>query len=255
MKKFLPVILLVVGIIVVGIAFFFVRRARQGGDEEIEDESALIEVPLEKRPIASLTPSEDGHFLFMKIEKLMVEGAESLDYELLYKVQDGGTQGVPGTIKLKGQTDIERELLLGSESSGKFRYDEGVERGTLTLRFRNERGKLMAKFSTDFHLQSQTKDLTTIDGKFKYTLDKATEGFFVVMQTFGIPEKPPGDINTDIYGVFASTDKSLPGSVGIEGADNIYRWADDRFDLESINKGNNIEDVGIFAGIGNIAED
>lgn len=228
MKKFLPIILLVIGLVVVGVAFFFVRRARQGGDEEIDDESALIEVSLEKRPVASLTPSEDGHYIFMRIIKLMVEGAETLDYELLYKVQDGGTQGVPGTIKLKGQSEIERELLLGSESSGKYRYDEGVEQGTLTLRFRNERGKLMAKFSTDFHLQSQTSDLSTVDGTFEATrVNKIKGGYYISMETFGYPGKFGGNIVGGPYGVFSSSDSSEPLKIN---AANVHHFSNDKWE-------------------------
>jgi len=69
-----------------------------------------------------------------------VTGAASMDYELIYSTSDGGQQGVPGTVKLTG-TDIDRPLLLGSESSGKYRYDAGVEQGTMTLKFRDASGK------------------------------------------------------------------------------------------------------------------
>ncbi len=163
-KKFLPLILLLLGIIVVIGAYFFVTRNK---DEEgaTEDETSLIEVSLSDRPITSLTPSDDGHWLTLLVERITIDAA-SLDYELLYKLPDGRTQGVPGSITLKGEDEIERELLLGSESSGKFRYDEGVDKGTLTLRFRNDKGKLIAKFSTEFALLSGVSELASIDGDF-----------------------------------------------------------------------------------------
>lgn len=208
MKKFLPLIILLVGVLVVVGAFFIIKRDK--GEKTSQDETALIELPPEKRPIAKLIPSEDGHWLKLVIERLQVEGAESLDYELLYKLPDERVQGVPGTIKLTGQSLIERDLLLGSESSGKFRYDEGVEEGTLTLRFRNKEGKLMAKLATGFHLQVGDDELTSVDGKFKYELDKIIKGvFFVTMNTFGQGEVHDAAFREGTYAIFASSKVDL----------------------------------------------
>lgn len=198
MKKYLPFIVLALGIVMfVGV---FIKM-RSGGSTEVapEPEEVVAEIPQENRPVTSLTPKSDGHWLSLKIESLSVENAEMLDYELIYKTKQGNTQGVPGNVTFsKGET-IERELLLGSESSGKFRYDEGIEEGTLTLRFRNSAGKLVGKLSTDFHLQTNTTELSSVDGSFKKTLPKLVKGvYFVVMQTFGGGED---------YKIFASDGK------------------------------------------------
>ena len=221
MRKFLPLIIVAVGILVLVGGFLFIRSRRTSQETE-EDSGSLIDVPLEKRPVASLTPSDDGHWLKLVIEKIMIEGAESLDYELLYSLPDGRTQGVPGSIELKGSSSLERELLLGSESSGKFRYDEGVEEGTLTLRFRNEKGKLIAKFSTKFRLQAGGAELTSLDGKLKITLAKASKAFFVTMETFGIPDSAPSGVTSGPYGVFSSLEGPLTANVKI-GSDKVYR--------------------------------
>ncbi len=188
-----------------------------------DEESAFIAVPLGERPMASLIPTSDGHWLKLIIDNLVIDAA-SLDYELLYKLPDGRTQGVPGTVKLIGQEEIVRDLLLGSESNGKFRYDEGVELGTLTLRFRNDKGKLIAKFTTDFTLQSETVELTSADGVFKYTLAKKSSGeFFVTMETFGVPDDYPGEVIDGPYGVFSSSSLKLPGELGLGGG-APYLW-------------------------------
>lgn len=240
MKKFLPLFLLLIGIgVVVGV--FFIVKGRKGSSEEV----ALLDVPFAERPVASLAPSDDGHWLTLKIEKIEID-AVSLDYELLYKLPDGRTQGVPGTITLKGESQIERELLLGSESSGKFRYDEGVENGTLTLRFRNKKGKLLVKFSTEFSLLSETSDLVSVDGKFAYTLDKLSEEvFFVVMETFGAYNQ--GDPEAGPYGVFASEEGPFPGVVKIsEGSGHIFRWNNTLWEGLGNQKEEKSTDLGIF---------
>jgi hypothetical protein len=220
MKKFLPLILFLVGVLVLIAVYFLVIRKSSNKESEIVDET-VSEIALSDRPVTSLTPSADGHWLKLEIEKIKVSAA-SLDYELLYQLPDGRTQGVPGTISLDGQTGIERDLLLGSESSGKFRYDEGVEEGTLTLRFRNDKGKLIAKLTTKFHLQSNTQKLSSIDGNFKVNLDKLPKkAFFVVMETFGLPSDI--SIVNGPYGVFSSTSDKLTGTIDLEGG-KVQRW-------------------------------
>ncbi len=238
MKKYLPVILVVVGVIVLIIAFVAVR-GRNSSEEEV-DEEVLIEVSLGERPIASLTPTKDGHWLKLIIEKLVLDAA-SLDYELLYKLPDGRTQGVPGTIKLTGQDSIERDLLLGSESSGKFRYDEGVEAGTLTLRFRNDKGQLIAKFVTDFSLQSDIAEVSTIDGSFAYTLDEESEEFFVAMETFGLPGTSPGNVVEGPIGVFSSSTSEVTGTLSANRP--IYLWIGSEWQVLN---NDSSPDIGIF---------
>ena len=245
MKRYLPLLLFLSGtLLLIGTLYFFVLRKPATENSE-EEEEGLMEVSLIDRPIASLTPTQDGHWLKLRIEKLL-SGADSLDYELLYTLPDGRTQGVPGTIDLKGGSEIERDLLLGSESSGKFRYDEGVETGTLTLRFRNEKGKLLAKFSTKFRLQSATKDLNSVDGKFSYSLSKIpTKTFFVTMETFGIPEAAPGEVSAGPYGIFSSGKSAYPGSLTLSGG-TVYVFEGANWTKV---EGGESSDIGIFIAV------
>lgn len=168
MKKYLPFILLLAGILIAMAAITVMKKGNSSKSNIANEEETVREVPMNQRPFISLTPSSDGHWLKLKIEQIKVEGAKSLDYELLYSLPDGRTQGVPGTVQLTGE-DIVRDLLLGSESSGKFRYDEGVNNGTLTIRFRDVKGKLVGKFSTEFTLTPQK-------GVFEVSMDTYSRG-------------------------------------------------------------------------------
>ena len=201
MKKFLPLILLGVGILVLGGVIFMFMRFRS---VPVEEEEIAKEIPAGERPIVMLVPSVDGHYLKLTIAQIKVKGAASLDYELLYTLPDGRTQGVPGTVKFTGG-DIIKDLLLGSESSGKFRYDEGVAGGTVNIRFRDSKGKLIGKLTTDFSMQTGVKILESKDGKFTYDLGKVNKGvFYVTMQTFAEPNPSTVIVYKDGYGVFAS---------------------------------------------------
>ncbi|EKE12207.1 MAG: hypothetical protein ACD_13C00254G0004 [uncultured bacterium] len=218
MKKYLPIIagVLIVAVVIVG----FVIKGKSGngedGDEDISNVPVLSE---DQWPAISLTPTNkpgvsgsEGHWLDFKVEKINVSGAASMDYLLVYNTSDGGQQGVPGKVELTGGS-IERMLLLGSESSGKFRYDAGVDQGTMTITFRNDDGKMLGKLTTDFHLQSGVTELTSIDGLFKYTLDKVAKNvYFVTMKTYAEPEAA-SVIWQNGYGVFASDGEKHPGTV------------------------------------------
>jgi hypothetical protein len=222
MKKFLPLILIGSVLVVVMVVVFFVARGMKGGSATpTQEETNVPDLPQSEWPVVSLTPTSnpavkgsDGHWLDFKVQKISVSGAASMDYELVYNTTDGGQQGVPGTVKLDG-TDIDRPLLMGSESSGKYRYDAGVEQGTMTLKFRDAGGKLIGKLLTDFHLQSGVTSLTSVDGKFTYELDKVVKGvFFVTMKTFADPAASMVVVSQNGYSVFASDGKAHSGKLG-----------------------------------------
>ena len=219
MKKYLPLILVGVGVLIVVVVIFVIVRS-SGSKIKQTAEETIPELPQSQWPVVTLIPTNnpdvsgsEGHWLDFKVQKINVPSAASMDYLLVYSTSDGGQQGVPGAVKLTG-TEIERKLLLGSESSGKFRYDAGVERGTMTITFRDAKGKSVGKISTDFHLQLNVTELTSVDGKFKYTLDKAAKGvFFITMPTFVQPEASMYVVWQNGYGVFASDGKSHSGEV------------------------------------------
>jgi hypothetical protein len=220
-KKSLPLIFIGAGLIALLLVVFFVAKGMKGGTATPTPEDANVpDLPQAEWPVVSLTPTSNpqvsgslGHWLDFKVQKINVSGAVSMDYELVYNTTDGGQQGVPGTVKLDG-TDIDRPLLMGSESSGKYRYDAGVEQGTMTLKFRDASGKLIGKLSTDFHLQTGITTLTSTDGKFTYELDKIAKNvFFVTMKTFTDPAASMVVISQNGYSVFASDGKPHTGKV------------------------------------------
>lgn len=220
-KKLIPIIAGVLIVLVVIVGFVIKNNKSKNGSEDEEDSNVRV-LSESEWPAISLTPTNkpgvsgsEGHWLAFKVEKINIEGAASMDYLLVYNTTDGGQQGVPGTAKITGDS-IEKQLLLGSESSGKFRYDSDVETGSITLTFRNEDGKMIGKLSSDFHLQSGVTELTSSDGVFKFTLDKAAKGvYFVTMKTYVEPATPTV-VWENGYGVFASDGESHAGTVSSE---------------------------------------
>lgn len=209
-NKRLPVIIVAIVVLLLGGIFAFIKSRGDNAPPGMVEEIAP-EIPPELRPFTSLTPTEDGHFLTLLIDEVKIEGATVLDFELFYLTGSGNQQGSSGLMEIKPGETLEDKLLLGSESSGKFRYDDGVENGTLTIRFRNDDGKLLGKLTTDFSLLTNTNTLVSPDGSFIYELDKAPRGvFFVVMQTFGTNEEV--NIEGTNYAIFSSDGETYPGS-------------------------------------------
>lgn len=64
------------------------------------------------------------------------EDVTSVEYELTYVTGNGLPRGVLGTIRVEGSTaKLERQITLGTCSSGKCVYDENVKKITVTLKF------------------------------------------------------------------------------------------------------------------------
>lgn len=209
MKKYLPYLLLGLGalvFLVVGIIVIKNRSKNTDGEEEV-----LVELAFDKRPVVSLTPSADGHWLKLKVEKID-KTAFMLDYELLYSLPDGRTQGVPGSVTLDGRDMFERDLLLGSESSGKFRYDEGVKNGTITIRLRDKKGKLMGKVGGGFSLFNPVdgETLSTEADDLSITLASFPKtSHIVLMESFGVSKLPDFKSTEIPFGLFASEDVEI----------------------------------------------
>lgn len=244
MSKNLSIALVVlVGLgIVTGAIWFFTKS--EGTDKEQAEEEETVttkDLPISERPFATLTPRADGHELHLVVTKLPTD-VQSMEYELVYQVESGITQGVPGTVKdLGGKSTIERDLLLGTCSSGKCRYDEGVEEGTFTLRFRDSKGKLVYKFDTGFNLQQNPTEIESVDGKLSISGTFA-KGYYLTMGTFGLPGTAPGEPTAGPYGVFSKSASKATGTVSLGAKTYVYttKW------IEVV--GNKTSTLGTFIG-------
>ena len=102
-KKYLPFILLAAGILVLVGVFAFVKSNKKEVVVDENDVSGLVEVPLEKRPVLSLTPSSDGHYLKLKVEKIVGEVGDIISFDkVLLTASDDGKKADFGAPYLGG---------------------------------------------------------------------------------------------------------------------------------------------------------
>lgn len=225
MKKNLMIALIILLVLALaGAGAFFVLRSKKAVEEVITPESkgVLIETTLEERPYVTLTPRDDGRELTLSISR--IKNAQTIEYELVY-LSAGLSRGVIGSVDLKGETTVERNLLLGSCSRNVCKYDEDVSEGTLILRFRGPDG--VRKFVTDFHLQQKDETLTSVDGNFQIEGKISPTAFYLTMATIGLPASPAmstdrqaggpeeieGQTISEIYGVFTAGNKTIKNSI------------------------------------------
>jgi len=170
----------------------------------------LIEIPESERPLINLTPREDGHMLFLKISEIP-KSVASIEYELIYTAKDESVEiekGLGDTIKDITST-LDRKLLLGTESCTngcKYKYDEGVTGGTLSLKFYNTNGQV-STYESSFSLKS------TADLKKEKVFKLSTDNFEVPL-----PAKLTGNNFFTLikqyrggYSVFSSSTNPLAG--------------------------------------------
>ena len=202
MKKNLTVVLIVIAVLLIAIGAVLMMRGKkktETSSENQQNQQTTLETPLEDRPYVSLTPRADGKEFTLDITR--IKNTQTIEYELVYESQ-GLSRGVIGSVDLKNEDKVQRKLLLGSCSKDVCKYDEGVEKGTLTLRFRGSDGS--RKFTSDFHLQQGGKELISMDEKFKLSGKFSAGTFYLTMSTIGLPEKIEGKVIGGPYGVFTA---------------------------------------------------
>lgn len=195
--------------------------ATQPSTKKMEE---INKVAVADRPFVTLTPREDGKEVSLSLSR--VKNAAKAEYEMEYQAAEL-IQGVFGTIDFDAkETEATKNLLFGSCSKDKCRYDEGVTGGSLTIRF--EGGSEPYALKSDFNLQQ----MFDRQGKFvsrdgKATLDVGTKGlpdktFVIIAGTMGLP----AEINTEIlagpYSFLAASSPALKAAtIAIQIKDDL----------------------------------
>ena len=209
MKKNKLVFLVVFLLVAIGLVF--IAKGSTKNEPQTPQEKKKSDIPLEKRPYVSLTPSVDGHTLSLGV--LFPEGASSLDYKLIY-LADGLQQGVSGTsiTPSEGERFASQDLLLGTCSKGVCKYDKNVEEGELSIEmeYEKEYGEFTAHFR---YYQPKVESLSSTDGNLIFKPQTPLAGYSIVMETVGLPEKVQGKPLSNPLGIFFSGKKEHEGQL------------------------------------------
>ena len=146
---------------------------------------------IEEMPLVLLSPKEEGHELLMQIKG--AKNTDSLEYELIYELEDGLTRGASGEIELT-QGEGEKDILLGTCSRGTCKYDEGVIGGELTVSLK--KGNKLRSFKTIFSFWDGSKTEQSNDGKLTINFIDTETTAYILLEGGGLPES----INQEIIG-------------------------------------------------------
>ncbi|MDO8452607.1 MAG: hypothetical protein Q7S79_02545, partial [bacterium] len=150
-----------------------------------------------------------------------------VEYEIVYKDEAGVTQGASGSISPSAGSAT-KKILFGTESSGHRKCDKGVSGGDITLRYRNDEGKLTSKLTGKFAVVEGDTTLTL--GKFTLELAKATKDKFVIIETEGLPKAVDGTVTAGPIGVFSSgKSTALSGTVTLSGEGTIKVYSSSKW--------------------------
>jgi len=214
MKKIFIIIL----IVILAVAGYF-GYSKFFKKEEAEEERKVITkqrpavniIDLEKRPYVTLTPRSDGHEVTLTVVDL--KGKESkVEYELEY--QAGSLlQGAGGRIDFSEEAvPVSKNLLFGSCSKGKCKYDEDVSGGSLALYFENGedygvKGDFTIEQMSEAEGVFRSRDVKT---ELDVGENGLTDGVFVIcVATMGLPSEVNGEVVEGPVGFFSSGNESI----------------------------------------------
>lgn len=132
---FLGVVLIV---LLIGIG---VTKGLSGDDKEkasIEEQNDFLPtrevIPtIDESVIVNLTSQNKKEVIL--IVRSLPSGTSSVEYELSYLAKGDLPKGAIGTIPIEKENSIERKITLGTCSSGRCVYDEGVKSVKVSLKF------------------------------------------------------------------------------------------------------------------------
>lgn len=229
MKKQLPIILFVLGIVIVGIVFVFGK-----GKDKPTASVTPTQAPtmVRSKPYIALIPSVDGHRISLNVNQAVY--ADTAEYEIRYErtsevTKDRIGAGIIGdNIQISGNSFSSGEKLFGSASSGVEKYDKDVQGTDLLVRLRGGVGGT-GKYETTWRLSPGSKKITSGDGGFIYEGNLSKSTFYIIMNSVGLPKALDGEIVAGPYAIFTKGDNLVTGKVTInlppaESSVRIFAW-------------------------------
>ncbi|MBP8591231.1 hypothetical protein KBI33_02030 [Candidatus Shapirobacteria bacterium] len=218
---------IIIGVVLVilagGLIIFLQKGGEKGSSPTISPTpqvNRIIPLTIGEMPHLVLTPKENNHYLVLKLKR--VKNADGVEFELIYELEDQISRGISGKIDLMGE-EAEKELMLGTCSSGTCRFDEGVTGGEIILNLLqgNQIRSLNAKFVI-FEKESTSPDE-------KITVEATKEGNFLLLEGGGLPQdlEEGKEILGGPYTLTSENQKSLFAITITEG--NLIYWDKDQW--------------------------
>ena len=255
-KKYIIIGAVIILLLVTGLGFWLFKPFSGAKSVQPQPSSktkktiAVNTLPLEERPYiifmpkSKIEPKSLGHWVTFTVEN--VGKFKQLEYEFEYTT-GSMIQGGLGRIDFtKERPPVSKEIAFGSESKGKYKYDEGVYTGQFTFTFSNGED---AALRTDFNLQNAGENngiFTTPDNKAELRTGKELKSgdYLIIASTLGLPGPVNGKVIAGPYGFYADSSRSLTNSTlifnGAEENTEILFWTGEKWQeltTQALNEG------------------
>ncbi len=150
--KFIFIIVAVIVVIIGAVALVIIRRGganNSAGTSPTPTVQEQVIPTIDSSVLVVLTQITQGKEVLLQIKNVPT-GTQTIDYELSYQTKQQGLQGLIGTIQVAGKNEFEKQLTLGTCSSGTCVYHEVVGSIKLGLKFTGDYGEKV--FDKEFSL-------------------------------------------------------------------------------------------------------
>lgn len=129
-------------ILIIGLVVFFIN-VNKSKLKQVEPQDDILPksviIPTVDASVTVTLISKNNKEVVLTVNKIP-PGTTNIEYELSYFTNDDLPKGVIGTIPIENENMIERKITLGTCSSGKCVYDQGVEKIKVSLKFIGDYG-------------------------------------------------------------------------------------------------------------------
>lgn len=140
MKKIIISIIFIIVIVGLGLLASQYLNSSKKPEVEIIPTPSVTFPTISENIEVSLTHKNNNRAVMLKVKGLGAD-VETVEYELTYITGSGLPRGVLGKIKSQGESELTRdEIVLGTCSSGKCVYDQGVTKVDLSLKINSAGG-------------------------------------------------------------------------------------------------------------------
>lgn len=148
-KKMMGIVVGALVFVGIGVGMFMFQKKPQVVEQPQKKEELGAIPTVDASTTVTLTALTGNKEIVLKSTSLP-KGTTSVDYELSYDTKGQGKQGVIGTISNISGNTIEKQMTLGTCSSGRCVYHEVVGAIQVTLKFTGDYGEKV--FSKEFSL-------------------------------------------------------------------------------------------------------
>ncbi len=148
-KILMAVSILLVLLLIIFLGFFQKKKPKNSEITQVVPTEATIPT-VDSSVQVELLPKIIGKEVLLKVSNIPT-GTKSFEYSLSYETRQQGIQGVIGTVNLtENETIYEKQLTLGTCSSGQCVYHEVIGPIKLSLKFVGDYGEKI--FEKDYQM-------------------------------------------------------------------------------------------------------